>query len=200
MKNMKIMNELLLDNDFRQIELEFRLGLLIGGKFTPNIPKVLWDKIKKSMKGVPVEQIIIDKYTKTNDPSISLRFVSKNSGIEYWEQKKKVFNETAIEGEFAVRSSVALEDRTQDYPQYLTPPGETNGKFIMHRKKFRTTYKHGPWNIDFTKVEQIPSPDINTEHTFEIEIELNDNYIFFEKELENIFEEGRKVAKDILTR
>ena len=182
-----VLKDLLLSNDFRSLELEFRLGIYVNGKFHANIPKHRWSKIKDSMQGDSVEYTSIDRYICTNDPAVSTRFVSKSNGEEFWEHKHKISSTVCHEeGEFAIRTSIALEQRTRESFSHTT--------FVLQRKKVRTMFKFDDnWKVDFTKVEQIPNTN-DIEETYEIEIELANNALFFEKEIELIIEEGRNIA------
>ncbi|AGE49045.1 mRNA capping enzyme beta chain [Acanthocystis turfacea Chlorella virus Br0604L] len=190
------LKHLLLNNDFRKVELEFRIGEMDGTRFVSSIRKVVWNQMKNNMKDkvkeVPEEQTIVDKYVGYGNEGISTRFVAKSNGEEFWEQKKKVDNTTVPNGKFAMRTSLALEEKSTSPPPG-TPIITSNSQFTTQRKKMRASYMLGPWRVDFTRVEQIPD-NSDTEETYEVEVELADAGIFFEKEIEQVLHEGKKIV------
>lgn len=181
---LKVITNTLLNNDVRSIELEFRIGLQTKTGFHAQIPKIVWSKSKENF-GDAVESIIIDHYIKNTHPT---RYVYTSSK-SYWEHKKKVHSETASFGEFAIRSSLALE---------IKEDGDAPEKFILQRKKRRTSFFRGPWRIDFTRVETIPNTS-DVEETYEIEVELHDLGYLFEKEIHLVLEEGMKLARSVIS-
>jgi len=187
------LKDVLLNNDYHKVELEFRIGEMAGDRFVSSLRKVAWNQMKSKMKEVPVEYTVIDKYVASKDQGISTRFVSKSNGEEFWEQKKKIGNSTAPKGRFAMRSSVALEEQTTSPPQGV-PRAKTGAQFALQRKKVRSSYTMGCWRVDFSRVEQIPDRG-DVEETYEVEVELADNGIFFEKEVEQVLREGEKIVE-----
>ncbi|AGE59982.1 mRNA capping enzyme beta chain [Acanthocystis turfacea Chlorella virus WI0606] len=186
------LKNLLLNNDFRKVELEFRIGEMDGNRFVSSLRKVVWNQMKGKMKEAPEEQTIIDKYVGNGNKGVSTRFVATLDGNEFWEQKKKIDNTTVPSGKFAMRTSLALEEKSSAPPPG-TPIITSNSQFTMQRKKARTSYRMGPWRVDFTRVEQIPD-NSDTEETYEVEVELVDAGIFFEKEIEQVLHEGKKIV------
>ncbi|AGE49377.1 mRNA capping enzyme beta chain [Acanthocystis turfacea Chlorella virus Can0610SP] len=186
------LKNLLLNNDFRKVELEFRIGEMDGNRFVSSLRKVVWNQMKGKMKEAPEEQTIIDKYVGNGNKGVSTRFVAIQRGNEFWEQKKKIDNTTVPSGKFAMRTSLALEEKSSAPPPG-TPIITSNSQFTMQRKKARTSYRMGPWRVDFTRVEQIPD-NSDTEETYEVEVELADAGIFFEKEIEQVLHEGKKIV------
>jgi hypothetical protein len=149
--------------------------------------------MKNKMKETPQECTIVDKYVGYGNKGVSTRFVSKSSGEEFWEQKKKIDNTTVPSGKFAMRTSLALEEQSVSAPPG-TPLIKSNSQFATQRKKVRTSYTMGPWRVDFTRVEQIPESN-DVEETYEVEVELADNGVFFEKEIEQVLHEGKKIVE-----
>ncbi|ABT16218.1 mRNA capping enzyme beta chain [Acanthocystis turfacea Chlorella virus MO0605SPH] len=186
------LKNLLLNNDFRKVELEFRIGEMDGNRFVSSLRKVVWNQMKGKMKEAPEEQTIIDKYVGNGNKGVSTRFVATLDGNEFWEQKKKIDNTTVPSGKFAMRTSLTLEEKSTAPPPG-TPIITSNSQFTMQRKKARTSYRMGPWRVDFTRVEQIPD-NSDTEETYEVEVELVDVGIFFEKEIEQVLHEGKKIV------
>ena len=174
-------------NDFRYVELEFRLGTQ-GQTFCPNISKQEWTAAKNKFNN-GTETNTIELYIPTK-PGESKRFVAHQEKQEkYWERKVKVANETNQFEKYAVRSSLALE-----FVENGPPPVKAS----MQRKKHRTSFLKAPWKIDFTRVESIPSADRDCEETYEIEIELVDLGYLFEKEIDMIIHEGIHLCRSLL--
>ncbi|ABT15011.1 hypothetical protein NY2A_B612R [Paramecium bursaria Chlorella virus NY2A] len=175
-------------HDFRTIELEFRLGFQASHEFITNINKHVWTSAKEKLGDSVQEIVTIDKYIKST-PDESSRYVVLQNGQGYWEHKKKIAKETKQEGKYGVRSAFSLERKEN---------GKSPVNFRMQRTKHRTTFLKGPWKIDFTRVESIPTADRDCESTFEIEVELHDMFYLFEKELDIIIQEGNKLVQSIV--
>ena len=190
------LKSLLLNNDYRKVELEFRIGEVVEGRFVSSLQKVVWNQMKSKMKEPPEEHTIVDKYVGHGNQGISTRFVTKSNGEEFWEQKKKIDSTTLPNGRFAVRTSIALEEKYSSPPPG-TPHIKTNAQFALQRKKVRTSYTVGAWRVDFSRVEHIPERN-DVEETFEVEIELADSGIFFEKEVEQVLREGQKIVEMLI--
>jgi hypothetical protein len=133
-----------------------------------------------------VDSLTVDKYLKSR-PDGSARHVT-TSTESYIEHKKKIANDIDISGKFAIRSSLAIENREDN----ATAPNS----FVMQRTKHRTSFKKGPWRIDFTRVEIIPIQN-DIEEVYEIEVELEDTGYLFERELHMVIAEGIELAKSI---
>jgi hypothetical protein len=183
---------LLLNNDYRKIELEFRIGMMVDNRFISSLPKVIWNQMKSKMTETTEEYTIIDKYLDSGDRNIATRFVTRSNGEEFWEQKNKVHHTMSSNDRFEVRTSVALEEHSSA-PPLGTPRITSNAQFAMQRKKMRASYTMGPWRVDFSRVEQIPQCN-DVEELFEVEVELADNGIFFEKEVEQVLHEGNQIV------
>jgi hypothetical protein len=175
-------------HDLRSIELEFRVGFQTTSGFVSSIPKVAWCASQEKLSG-GVDTITVDKYIKTRQDEAS-RHVTTATG-SYMEHKKKVAKDVVSPGgAFSIRGSIALEAQE--------PATRPPNSFVMQRTKYRTSYTRGPWRIDFTRVEIIPVKN-DIEELYEIEVELSDIGLFFEKELELIIDEGRKLAYSLVT-
>jgi hypothetical protein len=174
-------------HDFRMVELEFRVGFQTNNSgFHSSVPKVAWVTAKNKLGEAP-ETVTIDRYTTTRRGEASRHVTTATE--TYWEHKKKIANELSSPGiRFSVRTSLALETRET---------GKAPNSFVLQRKKYRSSFTRGPWKIDFTRVETIPS-ERDVEATYEIEVELADQGYLFEKELPLVLEEGVALAKKIV--
>lgn len=174
-------------HDLRSIELEFRVGFHRAIGFISSIPKLAWVSAQKKLSG-GVESVTIDKYIGSR-PEESSRHVTTSSAM-YMEHKKKIAKDVVSPGgAFSIRGSLALEAQE--------PATRPPLSFTVQRKKHRTSYMSGPWRIDFTRVEIIPSKN-DVEEVYEIEVELADIGYFFEKEIHLVIEEGQKLAYSLV--
>jgi len=175
-------------HDLRSVELEFRVGFQRSTGFVSSIPKLAWVSAKDKLSG-GVETITVDKYIKTRADESS-RHVTTATG-SYMEHKKKIAKDVVSPGgAYSIRGSIALEAQE--------PATRPPNSFVMQRTKYRTSFMKGPWRIDFTRVEIIPVKN-DIEEVYEIEVELADIGYFFEKELELIIDEGRKLAHSLVS-
>lgn len=186
MSFLEVLKSTVHERDIRNIELEFRVGFQTSTGFVSNIPKIAWINAKNKLS-CGEDMVIVDKYIKSR-PDGSARHVTSSSG-KYMEYKQKIANDVDITGKFAIRSSLAIEIREEN----ATPPNS----FVMQRTKYRTSFKKGPWSIDFTRVEIIPIKN-DIEEVYEIEVELLDTGYMFERELHMILAEGIQLAQSIV--
>lgn len=174
-------------HDLRSVELEFRVGFQTTTGFVSAIPKVSWTSAQKKLSD-GLDSITIDKYIRSR-PDESTRHVTTPTAM-YIEHKKKIYKDVvSLGGPFFIRGSLALEAKE--------PATRLPVSFTMQRTKHRTSYTRGPWRIDFTRVEIIPSKN-DIEEVYEIEVELEDVGYFFEKEIHLVIEEGQKITHDLV--
>lgn len=173
--------------DLRSVELEFRVGFQTSAGFKSSIPKLAWVAAQGKLSG-GVETRTVDKYIKSRQDEAS-RHVTAETG-SYIEHKKKIAKDVVSPGgAFSIRGAIALEARE--------PAAKPPNSFVMQRTKHRTSYTNGPWEICFTRVEVIPIKN-DIEEVYEIEVELADIGYFFEKEIDLVIEEGRKIAHKLV--
>lgn len=175
-------------HDLRSIELEFRVGFQSSGVFQSSIPKLAWVSAKNKLAD-GVETNSVDKYIHSR-PGYVLRHVTTSNG-SYMEHKRKVVTDVVSLGSaFSIRGAISLEAQEPA----IKPPNS----YVMQRIKHRTSFTNGPWRVDFTRVEIIPIKN-DVEELFEIEVELADVGYFFEKEIDLVINEGRKLAHSLVT-
>lgn len=175
-------------HDLRSIELEFRVGFQTSTGFVSSIPKLAWVSAQEKLSG-GVSTTTVDKYIRTRADEAS-RHVTTATG-SYMEHKKKIAKDVVSPGgAFSIRGAIALEAQE--------PAAKPPTSFVMQRTKHRTSYTKDHWQICFTRVEIIPIKN-DIEEVFEIEVELADVGYFFEKELELVIEEGRKLAHSLVS-
>ena len=174
------------EHDIRTLEIEFRVGFQSRAGFISSIPKIAWATAKGKLAD-GVDSVTVDRYIRAR-PGESCRHVTTPVNA-FLEHKKKIANEVDASGTYAIRSSVAIEVRE-------SAPKQPNS-FVMQRTKHRTSYRRGPWSIDFTRVEIIPIQN-DIEEVFEIEVELIDTGYLFERELHIVIDEGIKLARSLV--
>lgn len=173
------------EHDIRTIELEFRVGFSNSSGFISSLPKIVWVTAMNKLTGGE-ETITVDKYVRSR-PGESCRHVTTPTE-KYLEYKKKIANDIDTNGKFAIRSAIAMETRE------LAPPPNS---FVMQRTKHRTSFRKGPWRIDFTRVEIIPVKN-DIEEVYELEVELEDTGYLFEREIHIVVAEGIKIARQLV--
>jgi len=186
MSFLEVLRDTVHKHDIRTLELEFRIGFKSSTGFKSNIPKFAWANAKNKLSG-GIDSLTIDKYINSR-PDGSARHVTTSSG-NYMEYKKKIANDIDTSGKFAIRSSLAIENREDN--------AASPNSFVMQRTKHRTSFKQGPWRIDFTRVEIIPIQN-DIEEVYELEVELEDFGYLFERELHMVVAEGIQLAQSIM--
>jgi hypothetical protein len=179
-----ILAKAVLHHDVRTVELEFRIGITGSRGFKSCVGETRWNTLRAHLGEGRIENTI---ERMTNDGS---KYVISND-TKKWIHKKRLGNEdSTTNGGWCIRASTSLE--IQD----VTTPEPTSWRF--QRKKHRVSYDVGAWRIDLTKVSSTPPADVDTEFTYEVEIELADPKEFFSKELGDILASGRQIAEDMI--
>lgn len=177
----------LFDHDFRTIELEFRIG--VNGKH--DVGEHRWAKLKSMLGKETKSSKTVEKILKSPDGTAS-RYVTGN-GPPVWIHKKRLHVEDSKRYHpWNIRTALSMEitEPAQEHPQ----------TWSFQRTKERYSFVYGAWTIDMTKVASVPPIDVDTEHSYEVEIELTDHYEFFGKELVEIFRDGARIASDMIER
>jgi len=173
------------EHDIRTLEIEFRVGFQTSFGFISRIPKIAWATAKGKLSD-GVDSVTVDRYIRSS-PGESCRHVTTPVDA-FLEHKKKIANDVDASGTYAIRSSIAIEVRER---------ASKPNSFVMQRTKHRTSFRRGPWSIDFTRVEIIPIQN-DIEEVFEIEVELVDTGYLFERELHIVVDEGIKLARSLV--
>jgi len=178
------------------MELEFRLGFVTNGRFSPGLPKILWTSLLKRYEDAPgvvmKKTTSIESYVKRKDETA--RFVTYDDGTSKWEYKKHIFKETTESSKghaCMIRASLSLETTGEGE----APP---SANIILRRTKKRTSFRDGPWSVDFTIVESVPCHDKDCEETYEVEVELADVGCLFDTELHILVENGYSTTRNLL--
>jgi hypothetical protein len=183
---MKALSRVLFEHDYRTVELEFRIG--INGK--NDVGELRWSKLRKFLGKETSRSTTVEKIVKTHDGTSS-RYVL-GAGEPHWNHKKRVHTEDIRSPPWYIRTAVAME--------YTEPAPVAPVSWSFQRTKERYSYVVGAWTIDMTKVASVPPIDVDTDHSYEVEIELTDRMEFFGKELGEILASGHAIAKDMIAK
>jgi hypothetical protein len=176
------------------LELEFRLGHALA-QFTPNVGKPQFCKLKETLdassafKKMDIETIekigevkhvttlsILDDNIPNPPPPSFCMTKTKVSQVEY----------PCENSPYTMRVSMALER--------IVPLVPVRARLTRHKKRRR--YIRKGWAIDLTEV--VSNGDVDTEESFEVEIELLDTGLLFEKTMEYVVDYGLMLVKDVV--
>ena len=180
------------------LELEFRLGhVLAGGHFSPNVGKDQFAKLKSKLDAAKkFERVVavetVEKIGNAGGGAGAFKHVT-TLGIStgpppppYCMTKHKVYQKdfTVTESPYTTRCGIAME---KVVPLVDAPTG-----FTRHKRRTRYIYKM--WAFDLTTV--VSNTDIDTEESYEVEIELLDPGLLFERTMDSIAEYGLSLVQD----
>jgi hypothetical protein len=180
------------------LELEFRIGhALPGGHFSPNVGRDQFAKLKavldasSSFKKYEIETV--EKVGNGTKHVTTLK-LSRNDEDNppppsYCMTKTKVFQRDFAVDEcpYTVRCGIAIEKVI----------GLTQIPARVTRHKRRHRYVHKAWAFDLTTV--VSNGDVDTEETYEVEIELLDTDLVFEKTMDHIAASGLSLVRDCIS-
>jgi hypothetical protein len=178
------------------LELEFRLGhVLAGGHFSPNVGKDQFAKLKSKLDAAKKFERVVAVETVEkigNAGGAAFKHVT-TLGIStgpppppYCMTKHKVYQKdfTVTESPYTTRCGIAMEK--------VVPLTEAPAGFTRHKR--RTRYIYNMWAFDLTTV--VSNTDIDTEESYEVEIELLDPGLLFERTMDSIAEYGLSLVQD----
>ena len=176
------------------LELEFRLGHALA-QFTPNVGKAQFTKLKQKLDASPafkkmdietIEKIgevkhvttvsILDENIPNPPPPSFCMTKTRVSQTDY----------PCTNSPYTMRVSMALER--------IVPLRSVHSRLTRHKKRCR--YIRNGWAIDLTEV--VSNGDVDTEESFEVEIELLDTGVLFEKTMEYVVDYGLMLVNDVL--
>ena len=174
------------------IELEWRLGHR-HGSFRPGVDAAAWRRLRDALDASPAfEQSFEETAEKLGD---GIKCISTQSTQPIWLHKKRlaaVDVDADADGPWTIRASVSLESRE------TAPPAQQAASLQYERRKKRWSYTHMCWRIDLTRVQtNLPSHLDEDSDIHEVEIELVDQGILFERALDNVLEWGWTMSRDL---
>jgi hypothetical protein len=177
------------------LELEFRLGhSLPGGHFSPNVGKEQFLRLMAKLDASKafgtvtdietIDRIGTAKHVTTTH--VAIDGVVSDVPPPYCMTKSKVFqlDSTLDECPYTIRTSLAIEK--------IVPDHDVVARYT--RRKTRRRYALANWAFDLTRV--VSNVDIDAEETYEVEIELTDPGLLFEKTMDHIARWGLDLVRD----
>ena len=177
------------------LELEWRLGHSMGS-FRPGVSEEAWERLRRTLDGSPA---FTKGYVETREgiadglrrsESETLGTAGASAGVS-WVHKKRVadFDSAADEGPWGVRASVSVETPHAPAPSFQP-------RFERHKRRW--SYRHDCWSVDLTRVRGNGPNHLDADSdVYEIEIELGDKEVLFERPLDHIVQWGRLMASEI---
>lgn len=177
------------------IELEFRLGRMVAGHFCPNVGKAQFEKLKARLdESKSFEKFTVDTVERISERLKHVTTLSLTQGgaslpppPEFYMHKAKLFQKDmpAPGSPYCIRCSIARET--------IVGPQET-ARYTLTRRKKRWRYKYRYWVFDLTEV--VSNADVDEEESYEVEIELLDTGLMFERTMDAVAEWGLKLSGD----
>jgi hypothetical protein len=178
-----------------RVELEWRLGHR-HGQFRPGVGADAWKRLQAALDASPAFERTAKESTELmGDGAPGIKCIRDASGHESWMHKKRLADVDSDGGSdkpWSVRASVSLEEPDQ-------APPRTPGPFKYERRKQRWSYRHACWSVDLTVVRSnLPAHLDDDEDAYEVEIELVDQGVLFEKTVEHVVAWGYRLAGDMV--
>jgi hypothetical protein len=178
------------------LELEFRLGHALPNHFSPNVGRDQFNNLKKQLDASTKFDRVLDIETveKIGDVKHVTTLMMTDAGQHappppsFCMTKTKVFQKDVVAENtpYTLRCSLAVER--------IVPLKPVNSRRTRHKKRRRYIYKC--WAFDLTEV--ISNTDIDTEESYEVEIELLDTGMLFERTMDSLAEWGLALVQDVL--
>ena len=177
-----------------RIELEWRLGHR-QGSFRPGVGVDAWRRLQTALDASPhFQKTYRDTVEKMGDVAGIKCIDEFTTGTQVWMHKTRLGDVDVdptgdSQRPWSQRASVSLEE-------VESTPAQVALKY--ERKKQRWSYRHECWSIDLTKVQSnLPSHLDEDQDCFEVEIELVDQGILFERPLDHVVQWGWRLADDM---
>jgi hypothetical protein len=180
----------------RRLELEFRLGHRIAGKFVPGVSEAAWTQLKKALDASSRFQVVVTNARELIcDDGSGAKYVVPSEGQPFWMHKRRLCDKDVDTGStWCCRASMSLEEVDKIDARGARPP-PTKHKFERH--KSRWSYKYRCWSIDITRVlSNLPHQLDNDSVSYEVEIELVDTDELFSRPVDNMLDWGWKIVND----
>ena len=187
-----------------RLELEWRLGHR-QGQFRPGVGADAWRRLQTALDASPaftksfketVERLGDVPGMKRIDSVSGGSDSSGGGGGSTWMHKKRLADvdldpAAASTRPWSVRASVSLEEADE--------AKATGGELRYERRKRRWSYRHECWSVDLTIVRSnLPSHLDDDEEAYEVEVELVDQGVLFEKTAEHVVEWGWGLVEDMM--
>lgn len=186
-----------------RLELEFRFGHRIAGKFVPGVDHERWTGLKDHLdRATPRHFDMVATETReliSNDGSGGKYVIPLGGGdgaapSPFWMHKKRL-SDTDIEtdGPWCCRASMSLEVVDPADQHKPAPTGH-----VFERHKQRWSYRYRCWSLDLTRVvSNLPHQLDNDGVSYELEIELRDTSELFVRPMDLVLEWGWDLVTDM---
>lgn len=180
-----------------RLELEFRLGHRIAGKFVPGVAEERWTGLKDQLdRATPRHFELVTSETReliSNDGSGG-KYVIPTNDKPFWMHKKRLSDlDIDTDGPWCCRASMSLEVVDTAEQQKPAPTGH-----VFERHKQRWSYRYRCWSLDLTRVvSNLPHQLDNDGVSYELEIELRDTSELFARPMDLVLEWGWDLVTDM---
>lgn len=175
------------------LELEFRVGHMMGRSFVSNVGKAHFQACETYLKQ-HCDSIKRVKTTETVQGETKHVVTHHCDGQPvpppFVMTKKRMYHAEFPGQPCTVRSSIAIEHIVDDHLPDTT-------KHTTTRQKDRTRFLMGPWAFDMTVV--VSNADLDSEETYEIELELLDTMVLFEYTMDHVVQWGLDLVGKMLS-
>lgn len=175
-----------------RLELEWRLGHL-QGTFRPGVGADAWRRLQHALDASPAfTKSFAETVEHMGDGAPGLKRIHDVATEETsWMLKKRLADVDAdARGPWSVRASVSMEEAEPAPP---SPP-----PLPYERRKQRWSYAHECWRVDLTRVRgNLPSQADEDRDTYEVELELADTGVLFERTLDWVLDWGWRVVDEL---
>lgn len=172
-----------------RLELEFRIGRVVNGKFVPGVTKQAFDAISETLASLPQETINTTE-TIYRDCKRILDHDTQTVSVLH---KKRIHTSDVDSGigPWSVRASISLEEPGA--------PEDLKGTSTFERVKRRVRYSTKGWAIDLTRVASNLPQDLDSDsETYEVEIELLEVDCLFTRTNMEVLLWGLKISHDMI--
>lgn len=167
--------------DYERMEVEWRVGHRMAS-FRPGVTKESWEALQRALEGSPM---FVKSYSESTERMGDTPGVKCIDNVG-WMSKKRLVDVDQDAGTrhghmWSIRASVSLEDPIK--PQGIPLKYE--------RRKQRWSYTHQCWRVDLTRVlSNLPMHLDEDQEIYEVELELADVGVLFEKRLDHVLDWG----------
>lgn len=175
------------------VELEWRIGHRQGA-FRPGVGESAWSRLKAALDASPAFQRSYQDSVEKLGTAASIKCIEHDGG-QVWVHKKRLADVDTNSASFrpwSVRGSVSFEE--------VGSAPSTAVDLRYQRRKERWSYRSQCWSVDLTRVRSnLPNQLDSDQDVYEVEVELVDRGMLFERTMSNLVEWGWCIAKDLCT-
>lgn len=179
-----------------RMEVEWRIGHRQGA-FRSGVGSEAWHRLKDTLDNSPTfDQSFLESVEHLGDSTTLKRIQTTDNAPPAWMTKKRIVNQEqdSATTPWTIRASVSVEDHLNELA--AANHATTNLKYERHKRRW--SYKYRCWRIDLTTVRSnLPYYRDDDDETYEVEVELAEQDMLFERTAEHIIEWGWKIAHEL---